>query len=44
MLVDAAAEAAGVPRSMLRQILAAMHEACRADLVAAGIPIAELPR
>ena len=42
-LEQTAGQAAGVPRAMLRQILATLHRTIRAELVAAGIEIAELP-
>lgn len=42
-LEQTAANAAGVPKSMLRQILATLHRTIRADLAAAGVEIAGLP-
>ncbi|MDO6963986.1 hypothetical protein [Rhizobium alvei] len=42
MLEDVAAEAVGVPKAMLKQILTTMHRAIAADLATAGITIAEL--
>ena len=42
-LEQTASKAQGVPKAMLRQILATLHRTIRTELSAAGIPVSELP-